>query len=196
MLTKEQIKNLKRGTPIVIRTTFNRVDEDGDIWFRAPTYIGGSMEDCIHPSFVSLPSEHGTSVPTTTRPFKEGDKVRVVERDGRSYVDAPPVGATCRVIVGEDSFGMVTVEFKFSENEEPAVHNVPFYHLELINPVEELEPYSVEEDSHYWHVLYEQNGGKVTVCKFLKSYHPTAKAAAEAECKRLNEEYRKEPDND
>ena len=127
------------------------------------------------------------------RPFRNGDIVRYVERDGRSYVDAPPVGATCCVCVGEDSVGMVSVEFKFSENEEPAVHDVPFYHLELVTPVEELEPYSVQETMSHdgWQIV--RDGLPLVI--YDSQRHPNAKAAAEAERDRLNAEWRKEHAN-
>lgn len=144
------------------------------------------------------------------REFKNGDIVRYVERDGRSYVDAPPVGATCRVIVGEDSVGMVMVEFKFSENEESDVYDVPFYHLELVVPVEELERYVVIHNDYekYYEVCWKDDDepdGRTgrTRCLTTFWYHNPpkthtqkhAKEAAEAERDRLNAEYRKEQNN-
>lgn len=153
----------------------------------------------VHPSAVSLPTDSQSSIVNSQskhapcRLFKNGDIVRYVERDGRSYVDAPPVGAKCRVIVGEDSVGMVSVEFKFSENEEPAVHDVPFYHLELVTPVEELEPYSVVDAHTHCDVADKDMN---TVSPYSKLHHPYAKAAAEAERDRLNAEWRKEQNND
>lgn len=181
MLTKEQLKILKKGDPIVINGTVNKINEDGHIL----ATCGGSAVWIDNSYYVSFASEHGTSVPTPkhdpTRLFKRGDIVRYVERDGRSYVDAPPVGATCRVIVGEDSVGMVSVEFKFSKNEEPAIHDVPFYHLELITPVEELEPYSI--DPANTNVLFKHG-------KKFASFEDDD--AAQEVCKRLNAEWRKE----
>lgn len=187
MLTKEQIKNLKPGDPVVISTTFMCVDIDGDIRFNATSLNGSRFVHFISPKHVSLPSEPTLPTPKydPTRLFKEGDIVRYVERDGRSYVDAPPVGSICRVIVGEDSVGMVSVEFKFSENEEPAVHDVPFYHLELITPAEEQEPYSI--DPANTNVLF----------KYGKKF-ATFEDDDEAQelCARLNDEWRKEQNND
>lgn len=123
------------------------------------------------------------------RLFKKGDIVRYVERDGRSYVDAPPVGATCRVCGGEDRVGMVCIEFKFSENEESARHEVPFYYLELVTPVEKLEPYSVVDAHTHWDVAVKD---MKTIASYSKVHHPNAKEAAEAERDRLNTKYRKE----
>ena len=36
MLTQDQIKNLKKGDPIVIHTKFYHVDSAGDIWVDSP----------------------------------------------------------------------------------------------------------------------------------------------------------------
>ena len=62
-------------------------------------------------------------------------------------------------------------------------------HLELITPVEKLEPYFVSDDDYEYCVFDRRI--KMTVCRFDMS-HPHAKEAAEAECARLNAEYRKE----
>ena len=196
MLTEEQIKNLKPGDPIVIPATFHKVDYEGDIWFNFPQRKDKSNRTYIDPEFVSLPGEPEEKPKyDPCRLFREGDIVQYIERDGRFYSDAPPVGATCRVCVSEDSSGMVNVEFKFSENEEPAVHDVPFYHLELITPIEELEPYKVWDTTFSFNVGVEDTkavfyyGADMSTCPYTKEQ---AKAAAEAECARLNAEYRKE----
>ena len=57
-----------------------------------------------------------------------------------------------------------------------------------LTPVEELLPYSVEESTDYFSVEKDD----AELCLYWKDKHPNPKAAAEAECKRLNEEYRKE----
>lgn len=60
---------------------------------------------------------------------------------------------------------------------------------ELVTPVEELEPYTIREyEDHY---AVEKDGAMYSTF-FKGSYHANAKAAAEAECDRLNAEYRKE----
>lgn len=243
-LTKEQIKGLKPGDPLVIHGEYIKNHGDGDIIIKCNITRSRELttdRKYVHPSCVSLPSEYKTVVDARDifrnmsegekacvnnflasyfrerkkqeemhnslkkmgidltnirpkhdpcRPFRNGDIVRYVERDGRSYVDAPPVGATCCVCVGEDSVGMVSVEFKFSENEEPAVHDVPFYHLELVTPVEELEPYYVErQDSCYVVGKRQESPEMEYVAGFSKTRHPNAKAAAEAERDRLNAEW-------
>lgn len=150
-MNKEEAYNLKAGQEIFVKAWFSYINSQEEV--RCTTKETDGKEWTIYSNisnvFTALPTgneEYAENKPKydPCRLFKEGDIVRYVERYGRSYVDAPPVGATCRVIVGEDKVGMVTVEFKFSENEEPAVHDVPFYHLELVTPVEELESYSID----------------------------------------------------
>lgn len=68
-----------------------------------------------------------------------------------------------------------------------------FYELELVTPVEELEPYSVKDDGGFYYI--EKQDELHALCTFNKTSHPNAKAAAEAECDRLNAECRKEQNN-
>lgn len=198
MKHEEAIK-LKPGTPILIKSKIVSVDVTGDIVYETRAHdqeyeVMHARTDCRYVD-IQTPEQKLD----TCRLFKRGDIVRYVERDGRSYVDAPPVGMTCRVIVGEDSAGIVTVEFKFSENEEPAVHDVPFYHLELITPAGEMGPYKVWDTTFSFNVGVKDTkavfyyGADMSTCPYNKEQ---AKAAAEAECKRLNEEYRKDQNND
>lgn len=63
-------------------------------------------------------------------------------------------------------------------------------YLELVTPVEELEPYTVEEGK----ASYLLKKGDKLLANYWPS-HPNAKAAAEAERDRLNAEYRKEQSN-
>ena len=192
MLTQEQINNLKKGDPLIIHGKFNNVDNQGDIWT--------DVDDCIlwfSPSCISLPSEHGTSssrrssvgaeteVPTTPRLFQKGDKVRVVAWNGR---DIARIGQIGRVVSDE-----------YNSRVELAIDGwssciyYPACHLELVTPVEELEPYSVVDAHTHWDVA---DKDMKTVATYSKLHHPNAKAAAEAERDRLNAEYRKEQNND
>lgn len=57
-LTPEQINNLKKGDPIVIHTTFEFVDYDGDVRFLAPYRSEPKHQSYIAPEYVSLPTEH------------------------------------------------------------------------------------------------------------------------------------------
>lgn len=58
-------------------------------------------------------------------------------------------------------------------------------------PVEELEPYSVETCQYGYTV----NKGELILAIYNDETHPNPKEAAEAECARLNAEYRKEENN-
>lgn len=63
-------------------------------------------------------------------------------------------------------------------------------YLELVTPVEEIERFYIENDTTGFAIVDRQNVGYVAHFKAVQ--HPHAKEAAEAECKRLNNEYRKE----
>ena len=195
MITEEQIKNLKEGDPIIIHTKFKYVDEDGDVNFVAPYSYGGETCCFISSKFVSLPSEKPKYDPT--RLFKKGDKVKPAERHGRK---TPKLNykAEYTVTSSEDDYGTVCVEY--FNGEMPVSVSVPFYWLELVNPVEELELYSVRHNEAHaaWSIYGPYNLSAVNY--FYGERYPyteeSAKAAAEAECDRLNAEWRKEHNND
>ena len=204
MLTKEQIKNLKPGDPVVISTMFICVDTDGDIRFKAPSLNGSSFVHFISPKHVSLPSEHGTEVPTTkyapTRPYQKGDRAQVVERNGRTITCFPAgrIKVGDIVTVAENENGDVFIKVLTEDGYEMMV---PWFMLELITPVDELEPYSVEEScgGANLHCFILKRGEKHLSYYLYRSGNANhfytreeAKAAAKAGCKRLNEEYRKE----
>lgn len=169
MLTQEQIKNLKPGDHIVIHTTFANVDKTGNIWFNAPALNCALNQDVISPSHVSLPSEHGTSVPTPkydpTRPFKKGDKVSV-DADLNEEVLTVAANQLNSSVTATAKDGQVIV--------------MPCYFLKLIIPVEELNPYCIDPENS--NVLFKH--GK----KFA-----TFEDDDEAQelCDRLNAEWRK-----
>lgn len=132
------------------------------------------------------------------RLFKKGDKVRVVERDGRDYIDYDPYtniqkSEIYTVLENENEVidgGCVDIIIGKGNIEQ----EIPFYFLELVTPVEELEPYYVRIGgfNDEWHLWRIDNPNERTLIASFNKSHPHAKAAAEAECKRLNDEYRKE----
>lgn len=137
------------------------------------------------------------------RLFKKGDKVRVVERDGRDYKDYDPYtniqkSELYTVFENEEEVidgGCVGIRIGKGDIE----YEIPFYFLELVTPVDELEPYSLFDNKKLavWTVLKNE---------LIFAYYPyrinesdnvahskkEALAAAEAECARLNAEHRKE----
>lgn len=116
------------------------------------------------------------------RKFKKGDKVRVFAYKGRTPKNHP----TDEGCVLKDENDYNTVIVNFGENGRWQI-NVAY--LELVTPVDELEPYSVtcDDGGHY---VCDKEG--MVISLYYNNIHPNAKAAAEAECARLNEEHRKE----
>lgn len=173
-LTEEQIKKLEPGDILVIHTTFDHIDDEGDLWFACPQMFDEHSIEYIHPKCVSLPGE------TVEKPkhdpcrlFKKGDEVRVVAWNGR---DIARIGQIGRVVSDEHNSRVeLAIDGWTSSVYYPACH------LELVTSVEELEPYSI--DPANTNVLFKR--GK----KFA-----TFEDDDEAQelCDRLNAEWRKE----
>lgn len=183
-MNAEELKQLKKGNEIFIRAKFVRVFDDGDVLFTHTNTSGDEevvkTEEYTHSSNVILPSEVQPAPKyEPCRRFKEGDKVRVVENKGRKP---------------GSSVGLATVKSDEDENKVLITIDgsgtwwVDAAYLELVTPVEELLPYSVGESSDYFSV----DKGEEEICTFWKDSHPNAREGAEAECARLNAEYRKE----
>ena len=184
---------------------FTRIDKDGDYVFSAlPSepdayYLSADdVEKLVSPINPYTP----LNFPTTTRipepapkydpcrKFRKGDKVRLVPFHGR-----------CPIMYGENVFGIeeiLTVEENENKEYEVLVNGSSarqMFHscfLELVTPVEDLEPYSVHETDYLYRVMQSVACGEQVVCESRKNTHPHAKEAAEAERARLNEEWRKE----
>ncbi len=212
-LTEEQIKSLKKGDPVIIHGTFVRKCADGDIlcmvaqWHGGEDFgISGDSPVYARPRCVSLPTDSQSSTVNSQskydpcRLFRIGDIVKRRTVDGRTDPDVPE-GIDLTVTTGEAKYGNVRVQ---EPNGRSIVTKAVF--LELVTPVEELEPYILEEETAFAddepcgiiHIYYNYNGGRDKVRTFYEngpeSWNAT-KAAAEAECKRLNEEHRKEQNN-
>lgn len=123
------------------------------------------------------------------RKFRKGDRVKPRERNGR----VPWAKDMTLTVVADERSADVAV--RDEETGEERLMCVLF--LELVTPVEDLEPYSVVQPENYKCV-------RIMVGKRIHSSIPfdedecvclsleQALAAAEAECARLNTEYRKE----
>ena len=122
------------------------------------------------------------------RIFRKGDKVKAVPRHGRIPNDSVPKDVILEVIADERD-GIVKVLHKMGVVLE--IFNVYALYLELVTPVEELEPYYVE-DGALSVMVNSRSNERVVCCSFHKNVHPNPKAAAEAERDRLNAEHRKE----
>lgn len=177
MLTEEQIKNLKPGDPIVIHTTVRYIDTEGDLWFPCPRILDAEDSSYIDPKHVSLPSgtvEQPKHDPT--RLFKKGDKVRVVEWNGRKNIRAGMIGK-----VVSDEFNC-KVELAIDGWPNGVYYQACF--LELVTSVEELEPYSI--DPANTNVLFKRG-------KKFATFEDDDEA--QEVCDRLNAEHRKEREN-
>jgi hypothetical protein len=123
------------------------------------------------------------------RLFRKGDKVEVVKNKGRLGSSTLPVGTRATVERDEEECDWV---FLKADNCDK-IDTVDAAYLKLVTPVEELNMYFVE---HYKHSnAYKIRKGGREFAIFWDS-HPHAKEAAEAECARLNAEYRKEQSDD
>ena len=199
------LEDIKVGDVYNVRVRVVDVDDDtGEITTETANENGYALgfEWCYYApgealAFSPITAENGIKntepVPKydTCRRFKKGDIVEPVERWGRKL----------RIKAGqyriekdeEDNRVIIThCETGFSYAAIDAVY------LKLVTMVEELEPYSVEEPAAY--VCFRiKKGGKTLYSipygekeKDVFQTRNEAKEAAEAECKRLNAEYRKE----
>ena len=189
-MDKEQINELKPGDEVLIRGRFVKIKENGD--FRVE-YLLTTVHDklymyraAVHPSAVIIksPPKHDP-----TRLFKKGDKVRVVEWNGREIARIGMIGK-----VVSDEFNC-KVELAINGWTKDVFY--PACHLELVTPVEEISTYRVGAFATNGELcVWKDQGGKTEkVCSFNVNTHPNAKAAAEAERDRLNAKSRMERNN-
>ena len=193
MITEEQIKNLTPGDPLVIYTTFDHIDDDGDLWFSCPQKFDSESFEYIDPEYVSLPGEPVEQPKPKYDPcreFKEGDEVRVVSCKGRNGLQGVPDGTLATVTGDEQPY--LCVEIEIIEDTKKTLYYIDPAYLELVTPVEEIKQYSVHETDYLYRVMQSVDGGEQVVCEYRKNTHPHAKERAEAERDSLNAEYRKE----
>ena len=123
------------------------------------------------------------------RKFKEGDRVRPRERDGRA-----PWGRTISSVRCLNTSWTLNVRENEArgivkcEDEDGIIFDISPFFLELVTPVEKLNPYSVGETTDYFSV--DKDDEELSI--YWKDKHPYAKATAEVECARLNAKWRKE----
>lgn len=195
-MDKEQINELKPGDEILIRGRFEKIKENGDYSISyLLTTVHGKLymyKAAVHPSAVIIksPPKHDPC-----RLFKKGDRAQVVERNGRTPTCFPvgriKVGDI--VTVAENEAGDVFIKVLTKDGHEMMV---PWFMLELVTPVEEMERYAVDTGDIAWFVVDRKHeSGELNVAMYMNT-HPNPKAAAEAERDRLNAEYRKEHGNE
>ena len=195
MLTEEQIKVLKPGDPLIVKGTYVKQYSNGDIVIKCNITAGGKLTPDLkyfNPMCVSLTSDSQPKY-DPCRLLRKGDRVQVKKRNGRcngkdgEYLRE----AFCEVADDEVPNELVRVYHNSSEYRlDPA-------YLELVTPVEELEPYTVD-GCGFAPTFYVLKYGKVYMTipykegSSLFQTREEAKEAAEAECNRLNDEWKKD----
>lgn len=191
-LTQEQLDTLEKGTPIVIHTTFDHFDCDGDVRYKAPYSVAEDHYCYIDPKFVSLPGETVEQPKPKYDPcrkFREGDRVKPRSVFGRKLY----IKDVLYEVMWDESCNKMSVKDLTSAE---TLVGMPSVFFELVTPVEELEPYYVEEQDSCYVVGKRQESPEMEyIAGFSKTRHPNAKAAAEAECKRLNDEWKQSHQN-
>lgn len=203
-MTEDELKGLTMGDKVYVRAEVFYVDSkgrecqvrihgaDGDYWW------GSAKAEDV---YRALPGKAEVAVKDVAcRLFRKGDKVRVMERNGRSPIlcGAVVLGDTYTVYADEDG-GDVILDIGYGVGGgEP----IAWSFLELVTPVEDLEPYFMYESKEEESFDIMKRVGKLYLtrnCIYYKSdindhaelTREQAKAAAEAECDRLNAEWRK-----
>ena len=127
------------------------------------------------------------------RKFRKGDKVRAVEYKGRRGTDCPNfTGKIYTVSQEERSNGLLKL------TDDVYIYYIDPAYVELVTPVEELEPYRVKQNMQGRSYEVKSPTPVRTVAAFFyggenPAYtEEKALAAAEAECARLNVAHRKE----
>ena len=194
-LTQEQIKNLKPGDVVNIWGLVNLPLRDGNILVELRYEFDNRILPAykqISTEFISIPGEPEEKPKyDPCRLFRKGDIVRLKEWNGR----CPALPEDWKF---DNGLFKVHEDEKFNSSVEitrensKTVYIAPICFVELVTPVEELEPYNVHETEYLFRVMQVVEGGEQIVSEYRKSTHPHAKEAAEAECTRLNAEWRKE----
>ena len=132
------------------------------------------------------------------RLFRKGDKVRIKREINGRLLHHSFVNFKYDTVYTVDA-DEVQKDFKSGHvmiTDGKHYCTLSFYELELVTPVEELEPYFVMELKGAYGVYNTRFQPETEACHFFTDMHPNAKAAAEAERDRLNAEYRKEQNHD
>lgn len=181
--------------------TTETVNEFGTSLNMEPTYFARDEKEAFFPIILENGRKNSEPAPKydPCRRFRKGDKVRLIEWNGRKPFDThhslkPNPGEVHIVLDDEYDRNEVYIGMSAADEEQSVVHAC---NLELITPVEELEPYTVDECG-FDPTLYVRKNGKVYMAipynegTSLFQTREEALATAEAECARLNAEYRKE----
>ena len=183
------IEEIKVGETYNVRLLARYNESNHFITFETPTgrdvVIGANDFEAVSP--VEKPKHD------PCRLFKKGDIVEMDThgRDIAASMKSSGVALGKRYTVTEDENNTGYVSFIGDDGIE---HHSMFFWLKLVTPVEELEPYFVVDAHTHWHIA-KDDGNSSTVAIYSNTNHPHAKESAEAECDRLNAEWRKSNHN-
>lgn len=204
MITEEQIKNLKKGDKLLVDAYF--VEEIDGYYIRfslTPPYAFGSRLFSTISSCVSLPSEKPKHDPY--RRFREGDRVSPC-----AWQDRAPTArmGECCIIPKPGIYEVLTDELHEMVSLRYGGETIKMHicFLELVTPVEEIEPFYLDEitdedeDEEQYHCfMIKTLKGEDKIRTYYSNKFETiaqTKAAAEAERDRLNAEHRKDQNDD
>lgn len=207
------INDIKVGETYNVQLHFREIDPDGKLWI-SEADEGNIIKLTFDGAYIStrhllFSNDLISPLPKydPCRLFKKGDRVRVVTWNGRCYHDAGKhlLGAYYEVAEDEKANNLIKV---FHDSTE--LRFDPAY-LELVTPVEELEPYKVikgfthsndfsicKKYATEWRAVksFWYHNEEDEDCNHADTYsEQSAKEAAQAECDRMNAEYRKEQNN-
>lgn len=158
---------------------------DGTMSEFAPNFFNYAEAEAFYKSIPGQPKSD------PCREFRKGDRVRVVERNGRIPICFPIDRITVGdiVTVAENETGDVFIKVLSKDGHEMMA---PWFMLELVTPVEELAPYIISEGAGIIEVYNEKR--EAVKAWFYDDVKAGVKALAEAEAERdrLNAEWRKE----
>lgn len=197
-MTKEQEKMfVQQGDVVLVQGVVDKAHKSGDLLVRFEQMSGKYSFAWI--GEVHVGKAFAVSAPPKYDPcrlFQKGDRVRLRKWSGREPViygmNLFQLGEVLTVVEAENpkEEGLILVS---NAESKQSIHAC---YLELVTPVEEREPYVVRHNAAHaaWSIYGPYNLSAVNY--FYGERYPyteaTAKAAAEAECDRLNAEYRKE----
>lgn len=179
-MTEEQINSLKEGDKFAVEYTVSK-HENGKVCIKLAN--GDVFGVWLHSDNILTQGTLVTPSPT----FEVGDTVKIVPDplthtiyNKENEFDLCIHGKTVKIAKTVDGKGDVVVDTGAGTD------SLSIHCLKLVKKAVK-DKYIVEEDDLAWCVT-DKNW---SVCSFNKSNHPDAKAAAEAECARLNAEWRK-----
>lgn len=185
-MTEDELTGLTMGDNVYVRAEVFYVDKSGREC-RVSIHDESGYPNIFYVKAEDVYSAQAPVEDVACRLFRKGDKVQ--PRSGKTVLACEYGFVTFHELAGQ-----------YEVNEDEARGTVTLivnghacfvsaFALELVTPVEEMKPYYVEEQDSCYVVGKLQEAPEMEyVAGFSKNRHPNAKAAAEAECDRLNAE--------